>query len=380
MTALAARLSRREGRAVAVALAVAVFLVSWGAIHHGFYAQPPVIIDTPGYQDHGEAILDGQVPYRDFDVEYPPGALPVFVLPAIRGDYASVFAWLMAALGAVTVVVVARVRLAAAAFVAVSPLLVGALLLSRFDLWPAALATAAVVALLEERHRLGWSLLGAAVAAKLWPLAIVPVALAWARRHGQIRAVAWGAAVLALAFVPFVLVAPGGLWDSISGQLSRPLQIESLGASFLTTFGDPTVVTSHGSQNIPGHGWVEATGTAVQITVLVGVWVAAWRRPYDLPRFAAAATAAFIAFGKVLSPQFLVWLVPLVPLVRGRRGVAAAAMLVTALLLTQAWFPRHYWDYVYEGDLAWVVLARDIALVALVAVLALPARVRLRHG
>jgi len=114
--------------------------------------------------------------------------------------------------------------------------------------------------------------------------------------------------------------------------------------------------------------------------VLVGVWVAAWRRPYDLPRFAAAATAAFVGFGKVLSPQFLVWLVPLVPLVRGRRGVAAAAMLVTALLLTQAWFPRHYWDYVYEGDRAWVVLARDVALVALVAVLALPARVRLRHG
>jgi hypothetical protein len=379
VTALAAHLSRREGRAAAVAVAVAVFLVSWGAIHRGFYAQPPVIVDTPGYQLHSEAILDGQVPYRDFDVEYPPGALPVFVVPAIGGDYASVFAWLMAALGAATVVVVARVRLAAAAFVAVSPLLVGSLLLSRFDLWPAALATAAVVALLEERHRLGWSLLGAAVAAKLWPLAIVPVALAWSRRHGQIRAVAWGAAVLALAFVPFVLVAPGGLWDSISGQLSRPLQIESLGASFVTTFGDPTVVTSHGSQNIPGHGWLEAGGTAIQIAVLLGVWVTAWRRPDELPRLAAAATAAFIAFGKVLSPQFLVWLVPLVPLVRGRRGVAATAMLVTALLLTQAWFPRHYWDYVFEGDLAWVVLARDVVLVALVAVLALPARARLRH-
>jgi hypothetical protein len=379
VTALAARLSRREGRALAVALAVAVFLVSWGVIHRGFYAQPPVIIDTPGYQARGEAVLDGQVPYRDFDLEYPPGALPVFVVPAIGGDYASVFAWLMAALGAATVIVVARVRPAAAAFVAVSPLLVGSLLLSRFDLWPAALVAAAVVALLTEHHRLGWSLLGAAVAAKLWPLAIVPVALAWSRRRGQIRAVAWGAGVLALAFVPFVLVAPAGLWDSIAGQLSRPLQIESLGASFVSAFGDPTVVTSHGSQNIPGHGWLEVTGTAIQIAVLIAVWAAAWRRPDDLPRFAAAATAAFIAFGKVLSPQFLVWLVPLVPLVRGRRGVAATAMLVAALVLTQAWFPRHYWDYVFEGDLAWVVLARDLVLVALVAVLALPARVRLRH-
>jgi len=378
VTALAAHLSRREGRALAVAVAVAVFFVSWGVIHRGFYAEPPVIIDTPGYQLHGEAILDGRVPYRDFDVEYPPGALPVFVAPAIGGDYASVFAWLMAVLGAATVVVVSRVRLAAAAFVAVSPLLVGSLLLSRFDLWPAALTTAALVALLAERHRLGWSLLGAAVAAKLWPLAIVPVALAWSRRHGQLRAVWWGAGVLALAFLPFLLLAAGGLWDSVSGQLSRPLQIESLGASLITTFGDPTVVTSHGSQNISGHGALEAAGTAIQVTALCGIWVAAWRSPDELPRFAAAATAVFIAFGKVLSPQFLVWLVPLVPLVRGRRGLAATALLVAALLLTQAWFPRHYWDYVFNGDLAWVVLARDLVLVALVAVLALPA-VRLRH-
>ena len=318
MTALAAQLSRREGRALAVAVLVAVFLVSWGVIHRGFYAKPPVIIDTPGYQLRAEAILDGQVPYRDFDLEYPPGALPVFVVPAIGGDYATLFAWLMAVLGAATVVLVSRVRFAAAAFVAVSPLLVGSLLLSRFDLWPAALATTAVVALLAERHRLGWSLLGAAVAAKLWPLAIVPVALAWSRRHGRMRAVWWGVGVLALAFIPFVLLAPAGLRHSISGQLSRPLQIESLGASFITTFGHPTIVTSHGSQNIPGHGSLEAAAAVIQIVALVGIWIAAWRRPDELARFAAAATAVFIAFGKVLSPQFLVWLVPLVPLVRGR--------------------------------------------------------------
>ena len=51
---------------------------------------------------------------------------------------------------------------------------------------------------------------------------------------------------------------------------------------------------------------------------------------------------AFVALGKVLSPQFLIWLVPLVPLVRGRRGLAAAAMLGAAMLLTQAWFPDRY--------------------------------------
>src|SRR5947207_10786789 len=47
------------------------------------------IIDTPVYEKYGDAMADGKVPYRDFRVEYPPAALPAFVLPALgarRGD------------------------------------------------------------------------------------------------------------------------------------------------------------------------------------------------------------------------------------------------------------------------------------------------------
>ena len=59
---------------------------------------------------------------------------------------------------------------------------------------------------------------------------------------------------------------------------------------------------------------------------------------------------AFVAFGKVLSPQFLVWLLPLVPLVAGRRGAAAAALLVLACALTRLWFPGDYWVLVKQFD------------------------------
>ena len=83
-------------------------------------------------------------------------------------------------------------------------------------------------------------------------------------------------------------------------------------------------------------------------------------------------------FGKVLSPQYLIWLVPLVALVGGRRGIAAVALLAAALLATQAWFPERYWEYVYEFDRAWVVLTRNLLLVALLAVLSLPGRARAR--
>jgi hypothetical protein len=95
-------------------------------------------------------------------------------------------------------------------------------------------------------------------------------------------------------------------------------------------------------------------------------------------RASAAAVVAFVALGKVLSPQFLIWLVPLVPLVRGRRGVAAAALLALAMVLTQLWFPYRYWDLAlhFAPRESWLVLARDLVLVALAVVLAAPTRRR----
>jgi hypothetical protein len=112
---------------------------------------------------------------------------------------------------------------------------------------------------------------------------------------------------------------------------------------------------------------------------VVAVWVWYVRGPADrdrLVRAGAAAVCAFIAFGKVLSPQFLIWLLPLVPLVRGRRGLLASGVLAGALVLTQLWFPYRYWELALEFDPAasWLVLARDLTLVALLVVLTARAR------
>ena len=118
--------------------------------------------------------------------------------------------------------------------VALSPLAIGSVILTRFDLWPVMLAAFALAALVAERLRLGHALLGAAVAAKLFPAVLLPltVAFVW-RRRGRREALVCAAvcaAVVLAVFVPFLLVAPGGVLDSFGRQLSRPLQIESLGA------------------------------------------------------------------------------------------------------------------------------------------------------
>jgi L-cystine uptake protein TcyP (sodium:dicarboxylate symporter family) len=77
----------------------------------------------------------------------------------------------------------------------------------------------------------------------------------------------------------------------------------------------------------------------------------------------------FVALGKVLSPQFLIWLVPLVALVVGRVGVAAGSLLAAALVTTHLWFPTRYWDLVDLEPVGWLALVRNALLVALAVVL-----------
>jgi len=382
------------GAGPAIALGLVLLTISWGLLHVGFWHRNP-IIDTPLYQDYGEKIVDGKVPYRDFPVEYPPAALPVFVLPALADDddYGSAFELLMWACAVATIVLLAvtlsavsagTVRLyAATAFAGIVPLLLGPVILTRFDLWPAALAAGALAALVSGRDRLGLGVLGLATAAKLYPAVLLPIALVWVARRRGPREAALGlgvfAAVIVAIVLPFAILSPGGVAHSLTTQLGRPLQIESLGAGILLAahqlgLYDPTVVSTHGSQNLSGSlpGAVAAVETALQLVALVAVWLLFARGRPGRERLlvaSAAAVVAFIAFGKVLSPQFLIWLLPLVPLVGGSAGIAACWVFAGALVTTQLWFPHRYWDVVALEPAGWLVLIRDLLLVALLAVL-----------
>jgi hypothetical protein len=134
--------------------------------------------------------------------------------------------------------------------------------------------------------------------------------------------------------------------------------------------------SSHGSQNLAGEAAdvLAAASTLVQAAALIAIWVWYARGPANRERLlaaSAAAVCAFVAFGKVLSPQFLIWLVPAVPLVAGLRGLRASTLLVGALVLTQLWFPSRYWDLARDLDLypSLLVLARDVVLVTLLVTL-----------
>ncbi|HEY3018533.1 MAG TPA: glycosyltransferase 87 family protein [Gaiellaceae bacterium] len=397
--------SRPSERSVAGAAfaAVALFVLSWTLLHAGFYKHRQ-IRDTPVYQHYGNAIADGKMPYRDFELEYPPAALPMFALPGlaepghdqdVSPGFRRAFETLMWICGALALCAMAFVLRAlgggaasvwaALAFAALAPLALGSVILSRFDLWPAAIVAAALAAVVWGHPRVGHALLGLGVGAKLYPAVLIPLGVTfvwkrWGRREALV-CLGLTVGVTAAIFLPFLALAPGGVWHSVSVQLNRPLQVESLGSALLLaahhTFGlGVTGETSHGSQNLAGSGAdaLAIVFTIVQIATLVWIWTAFARGPGGRERFVracAAALCAFVALGKVLSPQFLIWLIPVVPLVRGRRGLWSSALFLAALVLTQLWFPFRYFRLAtdFEPSLSWLLLGRDLVLVALTAIL-----------
>jgi uncharacterized membrane protein len=268
----------------------------------------------------------------------------------------------------------------ATSFAALAPLALGPTVLNRYDLWPAALLAGGVAAVVAGRTTLGLGVLGAAVVAKGYALAAVPPVLlyVWARggrnelKHGAI-------AFAATAFVitaPFIVLGPGGLRHAFRIQTGRALHIESIGGSILTAADRLGLYATDvfSSFSIELHGSmadvVALLSMLVQLAAIVSVWILFRRGPATADRLVVAAAAgvtAFVTFGKVLSPQFLIWLVPLVPLAR---GILAPGLLLVALGLTQAFFPSRYRSVVAVGPEVWLVLTRNLVLISLFAVLA----------
>jgi Glycosyltransferase family 87 len=356
--------------------------------------------DVSVYMGYADVMRHGSVPYRDFPFEYPPAALPPMLLAAYMSwSYTTSFAVLMGVCGAGCIVAAAVALRAAGAgatrtwvallAIGVAPLALGSVFDTHFDLWPALLAVGAMAAVVRERPVVSGALLGLGFAAKLWPAVLLPIAVVhiWRRKGGNaaLAHLAVFVAVAAACFIPFAVLAPDGLRSMFADQLNRPLQVESLGAAVLMAaqhlgMRPLTTVTSHGAQALTGRGAGLAAdlSTVLEVVTVVAIWVLFARRrnagTEAVLLASAAAVAALVAFDRVLSPQYLIWLVPLVLLVRGERGILAGALLILALGLTHTWqLAGHYWSLAlkHAAPWSWYLLARDLALVAIAVLLLL---------
>ena len=385
----------RRGTWTAAGVAAVLFgfsiyaLVTW--LEHG------QLSDVGVYRNYADAMRAGGVPYRDFAFEYPPAALPVMLLPAYMSwSYETSFAVVMGVCGAGCIAAAAWAlravdagaerTWAALLAIGIAPLALGSLFDTRYDLWPTLFAVGALAALLRERSILSGVLLGLGFAAKLWPAVLLPIAIAYLwRRKGRKSALVHAGVFVGVAvvcFLPFVIIAPDGVRAMFSDQLNRPLQLESLGAAVLMAaehvgMRPLQTISTHGAQALSGRGAGLAAdlSTVFEVLSVLTIWILFARRRNPNAEAvllaAGAAVAALVAFDRVLSPQYLIWIVPFIPLVRGPRGFYASMLLFIALGFTQTWFPRHYWRLAddHSAPWSWYLLARDLALVALAALL-----------
>jgi glycosyl transferase family 87 len=357
------------------------------------------------YQQFTVPVLDGQLPYREVFFEYPPLAAPAIALPGVVGTDLDTLRWAFAGwtllLAAVAMLLCAALaartggdRRAALFAMAATPFLLGALVRTHFDLAPVALLLATLLLLCVGRPRLGLGVLGLAVMTKGFPLVAAPVAIAWLVGRGERRAALEGAAVLmatiAVLAAAAVAASPHGAVDAVEYHTDRPIQIESAPAVVLRALdglglGEVESVSSHRSDALlhRADGAVEAAFGVALLAVLAllaasvlpgrrgdaiapGGGSAARAGGGDARRLVLASLAAVLAFaalGKVLSPQYLIWIAPLGALALAWRRYALAATVLVACVLTQLEFPARYFDLIDRDPLpVAIVTLRDLTL------------------
>jgi hypothetical protein len=369
------------------------FLVLWGVLMT--LRLTTNASDVPRYFMYGELMRNGHVPYRDFTLEYPPASTVVFGLPALlatgaRG-YRIAFEALMGLCGCGVLlasgVILQRQRarvVAPLAFTGAAVLGLGAISLGHYDLWPALLVSLAIAALLRERLVAAAVLLGLAIAAKIYAVVLLPlfVARLWRRsgRRGAWISAAVCASTVFAFYLPFFVLSPGGVLSSLREQADRPLQVESSAAAALLgahqLLSVPIGITfSHWTVNLGGRSSQAAAVATIlaEIAVLVHVWWRFSRRRQSDEAFlraVAAVTLTFVVLGKVFSPQYLLWLIPLVPLVGGSLALFGSVSLGVSIVLTRAYFPRYWSDLIGLKALpTWLLVSRDAVLLGLLAAL-----------
>jgi len=171
-------------------------------------------------------------------------------------------------------------------------------------------------------------------------------------------------------------------------HLDRGLEIETVYASALmigrSLSGPVSQRWGHGGNEIVAPLAPLLTSLTLPLTVLAlgAVYLVAWHRRHgwadtptlvdDLARLSVAAILAFMLAGKVLSPQYLLWLYPLIAVV-SRRPLTLWAVYGLALLLTGWIFPAHYYLLVrFAPREVLALVARNVVLLALAALALLP--------
>ncbi|MFF4908965.1 glycosyltransferase 87 family protein [Streptomyces sp. NPDC001260] len=320
------------------------------------------------YQGWYDVLRTGTFPLGDVTWQYPPAAALAVLSPALLPflQYAQAFFVLacLADLVVLSLLAYAGVRpgrtLRGAWVWVVGVPLLGPTVYARYDVMVTAVAVAALLA--GARHpRAAGVLVGIGAMLKVWPA----VLLLGVRRRST-----WGWAVGTVAVVAglFALFMPGA-FQFLTFQKNRGTEVESLGSLVIHVARhvgawDGQVLLNYGSIEFLGP-WVTAVSTgALFLTGVAFGWLLLWRLmatrflPTTLADAAFVAVLMFTVTSRVISPQYMVWLVGTAAVClcfRGSRMRAPAYLALAACFVTVLEFPL-WFQHVVASDTRGITL------------------------
>ncbi|WP_411577006.1 glycosyltransferase 87 family protein [Streptomyces sp. SCSIO ZS0520] len=338
------------------------------------------------YQGWYETLGDGHFPEGDVAWQYPPAAALAILSPALLPflGYAEAFFVLALLTDAVVTALLVRAgrgpgRSPRGAWVWVAGVpLLGPTAYARYDLMVTALAVAALLAGARRPAPLGvFAALGALV--KVWPALTL-----LGTERGRVTRTSWlTAAATGLGLLPaFALAMPGSL-DFLGAQRERGTEVESLGALVFHVarhYGWSGRIELHyGSMEFLGPH-VGLVSTLAQVLSLLALgWLVLWRlrarhwSATTLPDAAFVAVLLFTTTSRVISPQYMIWLVGLAAvclLHRASRMGVPALLVLAATLVTMLEFPMWFVHVVSSDARGLTLMFLRNGLLVLASVLA----------
>ncbi|MER6674191.1 glycosyltransferase family 87 protein [Streptomyces sp. NPDC000983] len=334
------------------------------------------------YRGWYEVLRTGTFPQDDVTWQYPPAAALAILSPALLFylDYASAFFVLAftADLAVLAMLLYAGPRpgrtLRGAWVWTVGVALLGPTVYARYDVMVTAVAVAALFAGARRPRTMG-ALTAFAALLKVWPVLL----LVAARRRS-----AWLSAVVTAGVLAgvFALAMPGA-FAFLTFQRDRGTEVESLGALVFHVarhFGwEGQVLLNYGSVEFLGP-WVDVVSTvALVLSALAFGWLLLWRLranrflPHTLADAAFVAVLMFTTTSRVISPQYMVWLVGLAAVCwcfRGSRMGLPVCLVLAACLATVLEFPVWFAHVVASDGLGITLLLVRNGLLVLATVLA----------
>jgi hypothetical protein len=345
------------------------------------------------YFRYASRIARGEIPYQDFFVEYPPLALVPFTLPRLltaspfvweRLYTWQILLWDLLGLGFITwaSLQLGRSLALTLGIYTLGLVAIGPLITQRFDLVPAVLMLMALTAYMDHRHKSAWGALILSIVTKAYAVVVGPLFIIDLAMRCRLRQIAFGLALLSLMGLAILIAvtafSPQALTDFVTFHQQRPAEIESIYANVgllahivtstpLETsyeFMSVNVSSPLVDRLIPYSLPVTVFGLLALCTLYYKRWNRCQRHRQALINYATAVVLIFMVCNKVLSPQYLIWLLPLIPLTG---SAMAAAMFVLAATLTTVLYPMHFGDLTAIAPWAVVTLTvRNVLLLALI--------------